>query len=79
VGNKEDTPWAMWPITKLLLKRDGTRAPTAIHGSSGLKYYLSEKAKVIVDCLEIQFLKIICVMKSMNGGWMLEFKLHSKT
>ncbi|PNF22596.1 hypothetical protein B7P43_G12673 [Cryptotermes secundus] len=34
---------------------DGPRAPTAIHGSSGLKFYPSEKANEIADCLETQF------------------------
>jgi hypothetical protein len=45
----------MWPIAKSLLKRDGPRAPTAIHGASGLKFHLSEKANAIADCLEVQF------------------------
>jgi hypothetical protein len=45
----------MWPIAKSLLKRDGPRAPTAIHGPSGLQFHLSEKAKTIADCLENQF------------------------
>jgi hypothetical protein len=40
---------------KSLLKRDRPRAPTAIHGASGLKFHPSEKANAIVDCLEIQF------------------------
>jgi hypothetical protein len=37
------------------VKRDGSRAPTAIHGASGLKFLPSEKANAIADCLEIQF------------------------
>jgi hypothetical protein len=45
----------MWPIAKSLLKRDGPKAPTAIHGASGLKFYPFEKANAIADCLEIQF------------------------
>jgi hypothetical protein len=48
----------MWPIVKSLLKslkRDRPRAPTAIHGSSGLKFHPSEKASAIADCLENQF------------------------
>jgi hypothetical protein len=40
---------------KSLLKRDGPRTPTAIHGSSDLKLYPSGKANAISDCLEIQF------------------------
>jgi hypothetical protein len=39
IGNTEVTPQAIWPIAKYLLKRDGSRAPTAIHGPSGLKCY----------------------------------------
>jgi hypothetical protein len=37
------------------MKRDGPRAPTAIHGSSGLKFHPLEKANAIADCLEKQF------------------------
>jgi hypothetical protein len=43
------------PIPKSLPKRDGPKAPTAIRGDSGLKFYLSEKDNAIADCLEIQF------------------------
>jgi hypothetical protein len=35
--------------------RDGPRAPTAIHGASGLKYYPRDKANAIADCLENLF------------------------
>jgi hypothetical protein len=55
VGNAEVTPQAIWPIAKSLLTREGPRAPTAIHGASGLKFLPSEKANAIADCLEIQF------------------------
>jgi hypothetical protein len=55
ISNAEVTPQAIWPIAKSLLKRDGPRAPTAIHGSSGLKIHPSEKANAIAGCLEIQF------------------------
>jgi hypothetical protein len=55
ISNAEVTPEAIWPIAKSLLKRDGPRAPTAIHGASGLKFLPSEKANAIADCLEIQF------------------------
>jgi hypothetical protein len=40
---------------KSLLKRDGPRAPTAIHGPLGLKFFLLEKANAIAGCLENQF------------------------
>jgi hypothetical protein len=55
IGNTEVTPQAIWPSTKSLLKRDGPRAPTAIHGASGLKFHPSEKGNAIAGCLEIQF------------------------
>jgi hypothetical protein len=48
------TPQALWPIAKSHLKRDGPRAPTAIHSSSGLKFRLFEKANATTDTLEIQ-------------------------
>jgi hypothetical protein len=49
LSNTEVTPQAVWPIPKSLLKRDGPRAPTAIHGSSGLKFHPFEKANAIAD------------------------------
>jgi hypothetical protein len=55
LSNTEVTPQAIWPIAKSLLKRDGLRAPTAIHGASGLKFHPSEKDNASADCLEIQF------------------------
>jgi hypothetical protein len=54
ISNNEVTPQAIWPIAKSLLKRDGQRAPTAIHGPSGLKFHPSEKANTIADSLENQ-------------------------
>jgi hypothetical protein len=53
--NCEVTPQAVWPIAKSLLRRDEPKAPTAIHGPSGLKFYPKDKANVIADCLEKQF------------------------
>jgi hypothetical protein len=37
------------------MKRDGPKAPTAVHGPLGITYHLNEKTNVIVDCLENQF------------------------
>jgi hypothetical protein len=54
-SNTEVTPQAIWTIAKSLLKRDGPRTPTAIHGASGLKFHPTEKANAIADYLEIQF------------------------
>jgi hypothetical protein len=55
IANCEATPQALWPIAKSLLKRDGPKAPTAIHGSSGLKFHPLEKANAIADYLENLF------------------------
>jgi hypothetical protein len=55
IGITKVTPQAIWPIAKSLVKRDGPRAPTAIHGSSGLKFHPSERANTTDDYLEIQF------------------------
>jgi hypothetical protein len=55
IGKAEVTPQAIWPTEKSIFTRDGPRAPTAIHGASGLKFLPSEKANTIADCLEIQF------------------------
>jgi hypothetical protein len=51
----EVTPQEIWLIAKSLLKRDGPKAPTAIHGTSGLKFYTKDKANAIADSLETQF------------------------
>jgi hypothetical protein len=55
ISNSEVTPHAIWVIAKSLLKRDGLRSPTAIHGPSGLKFHPSEKANAFADRLENQF------------------------
>jgi hypothetical protein len=53
IGNAEVTPQAIWPTAKSPLKRDVPRAPTAIHGASGLKFHLLEKTNAIAECLKI--------------------------
>jgi hypothetical protein len=55
IANCEATPQALWPIAKSLLKKDGPKAPTAIHGSSGLKFHPLEKGSAIADYLENLF------------------------
>jgi hypothetical protein len=52
IGNCEVTPLSIWPIAKSLLKRDGPRAPTAIHGSLGLIFLPLEKANTNAGCFE---------------------------
>jgi hypothetical protein len=55
VGNCEVTPQALWSIAKSLMKKDGPKAPTAIHGPLGITDHPNEKAKAIADYLENQF------------------------
>jgi hypothetical protein len=52
VGNCEVTPHVVWPIAKLLMKKDGPKTPTAVHGHLGITYHPNEKANVIADCLK---------------------------
>jgi hypothetical protein len=78
ISNTELTLQAISPIAKSLLKRDGPRAPTAIHGPSGLKFHPYKKANAIADCLENQFTHHDLCDKTMSGGWRLEFRPCSK-
>jgi hypothetical protein len=55
IGNCRVIPQAIWPVTMSLMKKDGPKAPTTIHGLLGLKYNPLEKANAIADCLENQF------------------------
>jgi hypothetical protein len=73
----EVTPQALWPIAKSLMKRDGPKAPTAIHGLLGIAYQPNDKANVIADCLENQFTPHDLVTKTMSDRWNLESKLCS--
>jgi hypothetical protein len=75
----EVTPKSIWPIAKSFLKRDGPRAPNAIHGASGLKFHPSEKAKAITDCLEIQFTPHGFSEENHEQQWRLQFILYPKT
>jgi hypothetical protein len=77
IGNCEVTPQAIWPIAKSLMKRDGPRAPTAIHGPSGPTFYLSEKAGTIA-VWKISSHPMTCATTTMNGVWRPESKLCSK-
>jgi hypothetical protein len=52
VENCEVTPQALWPTSKLLMKRDKAKA---VHGHLGLTYQLNDKANVTANCLENQF------------------------
>jgi hypothetical protein len=55
IANCEVTLQSIWPIAKSLVKRDGPRAPSGIHGAPGLKFILLAKANATADCLENQF------------------------
>jgi hypothetical protein len=55
IANTDVTPQAIWPVAKSLMKRDGAKKPTAIHGPFGLTFHPLEKANAIADCLENQF------------------------
>jgi hypothetical protein len=37
------------------MKRDGPKAPAAVHGFLGIAYHPNNKTNVSVDCLEKQF------------------------
>jgi hypothetical protein len=37
------------------MKRDGPKAPTAVHGPLGITYHPNRKADMIVDCLGNRF------------------------
>jgi hypothetical protein len=39
IANTDVTPLALWPVAKSLMKRDGPKKPTAIHGTFGLIYH----------------------------------------
>jgi hypothetical protein len=49
IGIYDDTPQAMWPIVKSLMKRDGPRTSTTIHGPLGLEYHPLEITNTTAD------------------------------
>jgi hypothetical protein len=55
IAHFEATPEALRPIAKFILKRDESKAPTANHGYSGLKFHPQGKANAIADYLENLF------------------------
>jgi hypothetical protein len=75
IGNTEVTPQAIWPIAKSLLKRDGPRAPNAIHGPSGLKFNPSKKVNAIADYLENQFTPHY--LSDENHEWRVEDRVQA--
>jgi hypothetical protein len=77
IGNAVVKAQSIWHIEKSLLKRDGLREPTANHGASGLQFHTSEKANAIA-VWKLSSHNMICVTKTMNSEWRLEFKCYSK-
>jgi hypothetical protein len=70
--NCEVIPQALWLIAKLLMKRDGPKASTAVHGPLGITHHPNEKANVIEDCLENQFTSHeLCDENHERVGWRL--------
>jgi hypothetical protein len=53
--NCKVTPQAIWPFAKSLIKKGGSKAPSAIHGPLSRTFYPIDKANTITDCLENQF------------------------
>jgi hypothetical protein len=51
----EVTPQALWTISNPLIKRDGPKVPTVIHGLLSFIFYALEEVKTISDSLENQF------------------------
>jgi hypothetical protein len=74
LGNCEVTPKAIWPPVKPLIKRDGPKTPTAIHGPLGLKYQPPDKATTMRIVWKINLHHMTRVMKTINGRWRLELK-----
>jgi hypothetical protein len=54
VGNCEDTPQTLLLIANSIVKADGLKAPTAVHGPLGIRDHPKEEAKVTADCSEKQ-------------------------
>jgi hypothetical protein len=50
ISNSEVTLHGIWPLAKSLMNKDKPKAPTAIHGPSGLKFLPLKKANTIADC-----------------------------
>jgi hypothetical protein len=57
------------------LKRDGPRAPTAIHGPLGLKFLPLDKANAIAYCMENQFTPHD--LYDENHDWRLEARVQA--
>jgi hypothetical protein len=57
----------VWTIVKSLSKRGGQKAPVAIHGPLGPIFYPIDKANIIADSIENQFLCMTYVICHHRG------------
>jgi hypothetical protein len=55
VRNCEVTLQVLWPVAKLLMKKDGPKAPTAVLDPLGITYHSNKKANAIADCIKNHF------------------------
>jgi hypothetical protein len=78
ISNTEVTPQDIWPIAKFLLNRDGPRHKLPFMVLQALNFIHPRKPTQFLIAWKINSHTMICVMKTMNGGWRLEFKLCSK-
>jgi hypothetical protein len=64
------------------MKRDGPRAPTAVHGPLRITYHPNEKANVTADCLEAKgfrtFIRIHSLLKSECLSANIKLTLHKE-
>jgi len=77
ISNFEVTPQAICPIANALMKTKGPKAPTAIHGLSGLKFLPMEKANAIA-VWNIGSHHTTCLTNSTKSGWRVMSKLCLK-
>jgi hypothetical protein len=74
IGNAEVTTQDTCPIAKSILTRDGSRAPTAIHGASGPKFPLRRKPTLLLTVWKFSSHDMSSVTKTMNRRWRQKFK-----
>jgi hypothetical protein len=58
---------------KSLIKRNGPKAPTSIHGPLSLNFLQVEKVHAIADCSKNNFTHHDLCDENHEGGWMIEF------
>jgi hypothetical protein len=76
IGNVEVTPQAIWPIMKSLVKRDGPRAQLLFMVLQAQNFIRLRKPTQLLTLWKFSSHHMICVTKTMNGGWRLRFKLY---